>query len=265
MARPVGRGRRGVGGELQGIEGHAGVPVRHDGKRLEGVRGDRDRTAETALVGEGAQDDHPHFGFPERLEHEDAGPREQRGDHLEGGVLGRRADEGDIARLDVWKHGILLGLVEAVDLVDEDHRSFTGDAAHILRLLDDAPELGNAGRDRGERDETGLRTSRDDRGERRLPGARRSPEDHRWHLTGVDRLTQHALGADELLLADVLVQLARSHARGKRPAGALRLLIRSTERGEERRRLGTGTGSTRTGGHAPSIDLDSPSACSRII
>ena len=38
---------------------------------------------------------------------------------LKGGILGGRADQDDVAALDVGQEGVLLGAVEAVDLVDE--------------------------------------------------------------------------------------------------------------------------------------------------
>ena len=62
-------------------------------------------------------------------EHEDARPREQRRVHLERRVLGRRADEHDRARLDVRQERVLLRLVEAVDLVDEEDRPLPACAA----------------------------------------------------------------------------------------------------------------------------------------
>ena len=56
----------------------------------------------------------------ERLEDVDAAAREQRGDEFEGRILGGGADQADVAALDVGQEGVLLRLVEAMDLVDED-------------------------------------------------------------------------------------------------------------------------------------------------
>ena len=50
-------------------------------------------------------------------------PGQQRRIHLEGRVLGGRADQDDVARLDAREEGILLGLVEPVDLVEEQDRA----------------------------------------------------------------------------------------------------------------------------------------------
>ena len=58
--------------------------------------------------------------FGQRLQHVDRGARQQRRVHLERRVLGGGADEGEEARFDVRQEGVLLALVEAVHLVDED-------------------------------------------------------------------------------------------------------------------------------------------------
>ncbi len=50
----------------------------------------------------------------------DAAAGEQRGDDLEGRIFGGRADEADGAALDVGEEGVLLGLVEAMNFIDEE-------------------------------------------------------------------------------------------------------------------------------------------------
>jgi hypothetical protein len=53
--------------------------------------------------------------------------REQEcGVDLERGVFRGRADEDDVAGLDARQEGVLLRLVEAVNLVDEDNRAAPG-------------------------------------------------------------------------------------------------------------------------------------------
>ena len=58
----------------------------------------------------------------QRFELEHSRAAEQRGHDLERRILRRRADQRDRAVLDRVQHGVLLGLVETVDLVDEQHR-----------------------------------------------------------------------------------------------------------------------------------------------
>ena len=59
----------------------------------------------------------------EPLEHQHAGARQKRRVELEGRVLGGGADQDDGAVLDVRQEAVLLGAVEAVDLVDEQQRA----------------------------------------------------------------------------------------------------------------------------------------------
>jgi len=54
------------------------------------------------------------------LEHVNAAAREQRGDDFEGRILSSCADEADGSALDVGQKRVLLCLVEAVNLIDEE-------------------------------------------------------------------------------------------------------------------------------------------------
>ena len=80
--------------------------------------------AEAALVvGERAVDELPQIGLAQRLEPHHLAARQERGVDLERRVLRGRADERDRARLDVRQERVLLRLVEAMDLVEEEHRA----------------------------------------------------------------------------------------------------------------------------------------------
>ena len=90
--------------------------------------------AEAAVtIGQRAPQDRDDRRRLERLEDVDLRAREQRRVHLERRVLGRRADEDDVAGLDARQEGVLLRLVEAVDLVDEEDRAAAAQAAAPLR------------------------------------------------------------------------------------------------------------------------------------
>ena len=65
----------------------------------------------------------------ERLQDEHLRAREQRRVDLERRVLGGGADEDEVAGLDAGQEGVLLRLVEAVDLVDEEDRAAARAAA----------------------------------------------------------------------------------------------------------------------------------------
>ena len=157
------------------------------------------------------------------LEREDAGAGEERGDDLERRVLGRRADERDGAVLDVGEDGVLLGLVEAVDLVDEEDGAEVLGGAYLAGLLDRLPEVGDAGGDGGDADEVRLREAGDEPRERRLAGAGRAPEHHGGHLAGADGALQHVALAEEVALPDVLLERAGAHAGRER--GVLVLVL----------------------------------------
>jgi hypothetical protein len=124
--------------------------------------------------------------FAERAQGEDAAAGEQRGDDFEGRVLGGRADEADRAALDVGQKGVLLGLVEAMDFVDEERgaraegRGFFGVDHDLLDFLD-------AGEHGGELDEGGAGLLGDDFGERGFADSRRAPEDDRGRVVGLDQ------------------------------------------------------------------------------
>jgi len=206
----VRRGR--VGRQLERVERDAGVTVRDDHERAERVGRDGHGSVQPARIGDRPLDDQPDVILTKRLQHEDPGTREERRDDLERRVLGRRADERDIALLDVRQHRVLLTLVEAVDLVDEQDGALAGGAAQLASLLDHATQIGDPGRDRGEGDESGLPAIRRDGGERRLPSAGWSPEDHRRDLPCVDGLAQDPARADQVGLTDELVEVARTDA-----------------------------------------------------
>jgi hypothetical protein len=115
----------------------------------------------------------------QRAQNVDCASREERRDHLEGGILGRCADQHNPAALHVGKEGVLLGAVESVDFVDEENRpdllafpafpSPSDDLAHIPHTRENCAELlrGVSG------------DSRENGGEGRLPRPGRTPEDHR--------------------------------------------------------------------------------------
>ena len=114
---------------LEDVEGRTRVPAREGDQVLECVIGKRyaavgpESARQTALlVGERPPDDARDFLVGQRLEPPDAHSRQQRRVHLEVGVLGRRAGQCDRAVLDVGEESVLLGLVEAMNLVDEQDR-----------------------------------------------------------------------------------------------------------------------------------------------
>jgi hypothetical protein len=155
------------------------------------------------------------LGFVQALQHIDRGPRQQRGIDFEGRVLGGGADEGHRAALDVGQEGILLRLVEAMHLVDEQ------DGAppllrHHLGLLHRLADVLDAGKHRRQRDEFGIEAVGHQPRQRGLADARRAPEDHRMRRAGREGQAQRLALADQVALADHLVERARPHLLGQR-------------------------------------------------
>src|SRR5439155_16718756 len=89
---------------------------------------------------ERAMDDLADVLVVQRLEHEHATAREQRGRQLEARVLGRGADQRDDPVLDPGQERILLRPVEPVNLVAEENRAAAFVLEPLLRLLDDLPQ-----------------------------------------------------------------------------------------------------------------------------
>ena len=213
------RGRQ-AAGQLQQIQrgprvavGPAADSLQDVGRRLEVG------TAEAALrVGEGAAQDQDDFRFGERLEDQNLGARQQGCDHLEGGVLGGGADQGDGPALDVGEEGVLLCLVEAMDLVHEQDGPLPPAPQSPLRLGDDLLDLLDPRGHGGEGNEGRPDVAGDQHGERRLARSRRAPEDEGGNLPLRQCDPQDLSIAQEMGLADELLQAARPHPIGQRRA-----------------------------------------------
>ncbi len=204
-------------GQLQRVEDAAGVAVGHVDQVGQGVVVDLDvQLAVAALgIGDSLPRDVEEIFFGQRLELEDAAAADQRLVDLEVGVLGGGADQDHRAVLDPGQQRVLLGLVEAVDLVDEEDGALAELAAALLRGGDGGADVGHAGQHGVDGDEMRPRGVGDDARQGGLAGARRAVEDDRAELVGLDGAAQQPARADDVLLADELVQGARAHARGE--------------------------------------------------
>ena len=85
-----------------------------------------------------------HVGVGQRLEPEHAAAREERGVDGKRRVFGGGADEGDRALLDVRQECVLLRLVEAMNLVDEEDGACAFVGAGALGFVEDGAQLGDA-------------------------------------------------------------------------------------------------------------------------
>ena len=98
----------------------------------------------------------------------------------------RRADHDDRALFDVGQEHVLLRLVEAVNLVDEEDGAPAPHLEPVPRAGDGVANLGDAAGRGVQRVEGRAGVLGDDAGERGLAGAGRAVEDDRHQPVGVE-------------------------------------------------------------------------------
>ena len=208
---------RGLDGQFQRVEHAAGVAVGHVHQVRQRIVVELDVELAVAALGIGQRlaSDREEVVLRERLELEDAAAADQRLVDLEIGVLGGRADQDDRAVLDPRQQRVLLGLVEAVDFVDEEDGALGKLAAAFLRGGDGRADVRDARQHGVDGDEVAARGVGDDARQRGLAGAGRPVEDDGAELVGLDRAAQQPARPDDVLLADELVERARAHPGGE--------------------------------------------------
>ena len=235
--RPVGARGDGVvghpGGGLEGGQRPAGVAAGEPHEVVAGVVVERVRAVEPARVGRrprrstSATSSSVSGSRVISIER-----REQRRDDRERRVLGGGGDQHDLAVLDPGQQGVLLGLGEAVDLVEEEHGLPAVHVAGPVGVLHDGAHVLDAGGHRRQLDELAVGGGGDEVGEGGLAGARRAPEDGRDRAgrspAALDQPAQRAAGAQHVALAAHLVDAPRPHPH--------------RERGQRRRRRPAVTG-----------------------
>ena len=124
--------------------------------------------------------------------------------------------EDDGAVLDVRQQRVLLRLVEAVRLVDEQHRAAALGLAHLPRRVDGRADLLHARQHGREAEEGRVRVGGDQPREGGLARPRRPPKYHRVEVVGLDGMAQGLAGREQVPLPHELVEAARAHAVGER-------------------------------------------------
>ena len=153
------------------------------------------------------------------LEDEDLGPGQERPDDLEVGVFGGGPHQGDQSLLHVGQEGVLLGLVEPVDLVDEDHGAGPLDLV-APGLLHHLSQVGHPGHHRAQADEMAVQGRGHDPGQGGFAAPRRTPEDHGGKQpAGLEGPPQQAAGAHQVRLAHKLVEGPGPHPGRQRRRG----------------------------------------------
>ena len=170
----------------------------------------------------------------ERLEHQHSGTRQQRRVQFETRIFGGGADQNDGAVFHHRQEAVLLGAVEAVNLVDEQQRALPGLAA-AARLLEHLLQVRDAGEDRGDLLEMQVGRLRQKPRHRGLAGAGRAPEHEAAERARRQHAGKRAVGPEQMILPDHLVELLRAQPVGKR---ARRVLVEAG--GGEQSRSGFG-------------------------
>ncbi len=155
--------------------------------------------------------------FGERLQHVHPAARQQRRVDFERRILGGCPNQPDVSFFHVRKKCVLLGLVEAMNFVDENH----GASAVLPRSLGvghDLLDFLDPGEHGAELDKLRAGQAGDDLRQRSLAGAGRPPEDQRAQVVALNLRPQRLAWRDQMLLPDELIERARTHAVGQRIA-----------------------------------------------
>jgi hypothetical protein len=188
---------------------------------ISAARAPRVERQRPALHGLGTCQQLLHRPFVETAEGQHDSAREQGAVQLERRVLGGGAHQGDGAILHVLQESVLLGPVEAVDLVDEEERALAG-LAPPLGAVERLAQVLHAREDGRELLEGQVRGVRQQPRHRGLARARRPPQDHALHAPALEHARERAVGADQVVLAHDLGERRRPQPVGE---GARRLRL----------------------------------------
>src|SRR5439155_10308955 len=163
----------------------------------------------------------------ERPELVDLTPGEKRRVDLEIGILGGCSDQSEESLLDRGEERVLLCLVEAVDLVQEEHGpggsprgtvlvAKRGGTPPVLGSLDHRANFRASRVDRAGLLEGSARLPGSNPSEGRLAAPRRTVEDHGRRIALLDRRPQGGARSKQVVLSDEVLEGARPHPGGKR-------------------------------------------------
>ena len=197
--------------ELEDLERRTGVASRAPRDQREWLL--RDVRVELPRA---ARQDHLELVLRERGQLDHGAARQQGRVHLEVRVLGRRPDQRHEPVLDRVQHGVLLPLVEAVDLVDEEDRPQPVPPEAVSSARDDRPHVVHARGHRRELLERRAGPVGHDPGDRRLPRAGRPEQDHRGWAVLLDGEPERRALTEDVALSHEALERRGAHAHGQR-------------------------------------------------
>src|SRR5258708_1476861 len=98
-----------------------------------------------------------------------------------------------------------------MDFVDKADGPLALEIERVTRLIDGFAQFGDAGGNRGDRFEDGARLLREQQCDGGFAGPRRPPQDHRMQSASRNHLAEQLAGAEQMLLADDLVERTWTH------------------------------------------------------
>ena len=143
----------------------------------------------------------------------------QRRIQVEGRILRGGADEDGLAALEVGQEDVLLGPVEAVDLIQEHHGRHGAKQGHLAAVGQELLQFRRAAADAGELHEAVARGFREDAGQGGLARARRPPHHHGGQAPTGREPRQGPPGSEKMRLAHHLVEGGRAEAFGQGHVG----------------------------------------------
>ena len=198
----------------------AGIALRQLGEGGEGPLADRHvPVGEAVRARESTLEKGHQVVGRQRLEDEQTHAREQGRVQLEAGILGGRADERDGAAFDPGQQRILLGLVEAVDLVEEQHRPAPRRAQQPFRLRHHRFQFAGADPHRAVFQEPGGGVLGHQARQGGLAAAGRAPEQERRQAVALQERPERTSGVEQARVADQIVEALRTQAVGQRSPG----------------------------------------------
>ena len=119
---------------------------------------------------------------------------------------------------------VLLRLVEAMNLIDEDDSSRSV-LAGAFGISHDLLDFLDPGQHRRELNKLRLSHASDDLGQRSLARPRRAPENERANIVALKLRAQRLSRRNQMLLANKLIQRPRTHTVGQRPGAIAGVVV----------------------------------------
>jgi hypothetical protein len=166
----------------------------------------------------------------QRLQHVDHGARQQGRIHLERGVFGGGAYEGEKAAFHMRQKRVLLAFVEAVHLVDKHDGAPPALGLPDAGLLHGFADVLDAAQHGGDGDEVRVKAAGHEPRDGGLAHTGRPPEDAAVRLAGFKGDAQRHAFTEQVLLANHLAQILRAQAFGQGLVGRGRGFHRAGKR-----------------------------------